>query len=280
MKTILFMAFPTHLGCITKPSSVNFKRFWSYAVLISLIFSSALATQSAFAFMGAAVKLLGKVEHALPEEGIVKLTSQIAQSGISKVGQVLETAGLSRTALEDAYLRIAVNQSKLEKTEAEHMFHNLTGVDGFKETIRKVVGINANQTKGHLQELRIANHAKEQGLEVVSIGQKFDDGIKKQLTDMDVILKKDKNTFLIQSKHYESPSSYNPVKLQGDADSLLQYKQTSCNKDCIPVFFFTNEPPANVSALLTKTKPDVHLIVGDAESQVIQLKILAKELTK
>lgn len=249
-------------------------------VVIFLSVISFLLAEPSMAFTGALVKLLGKVEHAIPEEEVVKLTRQIAESGdLTKVATQLEKSGLSKTVLEDTYLRVAVNQSKLEKSEAEQMFHNLSGVDGFKETLRKVAGVNSNQVKGHLQELRIANSAKTHGLEVVSIGQKFDDGIKKQLTDMDVILKKDKSTFLIQSKNYESASSFNTVKLQGDADSLLQYKQASC-RDCTPVFFFTTEPPSNVRMLLTKTKPDVQIVVGDAESQVIQLKMLAEIANK
>ena len=213
--------------------------------------------QESTAFTGAIVKLLGKVEHAIPEAEVAKLARQITEAGdLTKVATQLEKSGLSRTVLEDTYLRMNVVQGKLGRTEAENMFRNLSGVDGFKETLRKVAGVNSNQVKGHLQELRIANNAKEHGLEVVSIGQKFDDGIKKQLTDMDVVLKDRKSTFLIQSKNYESTSSFNTVKLQGDADSLLQYKQASC-KDCTPVFLFTTEPPSNVRMLLTKTKPDV-----------------------
>jgi len=242
--------------------------------------------QPSFAFVTSVIEsaksvvlMLGKVEKALPEAEIAKLSRQIHNAGdLPKVATSLERSGLPKVALEDTYLRITVNQGKLEKVEAEKLFGNLSGVAGFKETLRKVAGVSEMQLKGHLQELRIANRAKEQGLEVVSIGQKFDDGIKQRLTDMDLILKKDGRTFLIQSKNYESSGSYNAINLQGDAESLLQYiKQNRC-ENCTPIFFFTNEPPVNIRALLTKTKPDVQIIVGDAESQVIQLKTLAEVL--
>lgn len=258
-------------------------------ILLFATLTGCIATffaQPSFAFVTSVIEsaksvvvMLGKVERALPEAEIAELSRQIHHAGdLSKVATSLEKYRLPKVALEDAYLRITVNQGKLEKVEAEKLFGNLSGVAGFKETLRKVAGVNEMQLKGHLQELRIANRAKEQGLEVVSIGQKFDDGIKQQLTDVDLILKKDGRTFLIESKNYESSGSYNAINLQGDAESLLQYvKQNRC-ENCTPVFFFTNEPPASIRALLTTTKPGVQIIVGDAESQVIQLKTLAEVL--
>ena len=134
----------------------------------------------------------------LPAEKIIELTELAKAKGIREVGKKLGKIRppLPNEVLEDAYLRILVYNGKLSRKEAEEFFKNLRGVEGFRTTLRKVAG-SESQSIGHLFELRIANEAKKRGFKVEGIGKKYNDGIKRGDTDLDISIIKGRIKYII-----------------------------------------------------------------------------------
>lgn len=135
---------------------------------------------------GKVVPIIAKISKAsevLPNDEIVRLASLAAEAkGTARVGEELGRLNLPNEVLEDALLRIAVHQGRIARTEAEGMFSCLTGVPGFRTTLRKIVGNSEVGTAGHLYELRLADGAAGRGMKVVGISEKFDDGMKRAPT--------------------------------------------------------------------------------------------------
>jgi len=82
---------------------------------------------------------------------------------------------VSDEILEDAFMRIAIYNNRINKIEGEKIFINLRRTEGFRSTLNKINGVNPLQLKGHLNELRIANSAAENGFDVLAIGKKFNE---------------------------------------------------------------------------------------------------------
>jgi len=210
----------------------------------------------------------------LPDAEIVRLSKISKKTGGTKiVGKKLAKLKLDNAVLEDTYLRIAIHQGKLSREKAEKMYSQLSGVPGFRTTLRKVTGNNPAGTAGHLNELEIASNASKNGFKVLGIGQKFNDKIKKSETDIDVLLKNDKATYAIESKHYQSTTNIKLDKYRADLDSLISYKN-KMNKEgenIIPVFTFTHKPsnPKVLKVLQHEAKKrGVILIFGSPNEQV------------
>jgi len=129
--------------------------------------------------IGAIIKHL----QALSKEEIIRLSKLSDEvGGTAKIGKELGKLNLPNEVLEDAFMRIAIYQNKITRKEAEEMFSKLSQTEGFRTTLRKIIGNSDIVTAGHLNELRIANTAASHGFKVISIGAKFDDPTKKALT--------------------------------------------------------------------------------------------------
>ncbi len=214
---------------------------------------------------------LGKVDGALPDAKIQEICDRINHAGdISKVGKLLGEMKLSNEVLEDTFMRIIVVQKKISQEEAEKLFCNLRGVEGFRSTLSKAAGISAAKTSGHLNELRIASGASEKGFKVVAIGKKFSDGLKKSPTDIDIILNKNNKTFIIEAKDYGPDTTINMDQFRADMDSLVTFKKQN-GKNVIPIFTITNPPSnPNVRKLLEKEaeRRGVNLLIGSPDEQI------------
>ncbi|MBV5330756.1 MAG: hypothetical protein JZU65_24505 [Chlorobium sp.] len=226
------------------------------------------------------LKPLGKVDGALPDSKIKDLVSQINKAGdIKKVGKIIGEMNLSKEVLEDTFMRILIMQNKISKKEAEEIFTHLRGVEGFTSAMSKAAGVSAAKTSGHLNELRIATGASKNGFEVVAIGQKFTDGLKKGTTDLDIILKKKGRTFVIEAKDYDANTPINMDYFRADMDTLVAFKKQHPNT--IPVFTITN-PPANAAKkkLLEKEaeRRGVQLVYGNADEIILQVNHLSEVL--
>lgn len=270
---------------LTNPASNYFNFKCVIAIfLLTLLFAS----HSAFAFKATVAKTTAKViatlienSKALADDEIIRL-SQLSDEigGTKKIGDELGKLNLPEEVLEDAYIRIALYQGKISRSEAEGMFQRLANTDGFRTTLRKIIGNNPNGTKGHLNELRIADDAAKNGYEVVSIGKKFDDGLKKGLTDIDIVLKKNDKTFIIEAKDYGVGDNLDIINYRKDLDTLIAYQKTD-NSDAIPIFSMTNKPtdPKFLKLLQYEAdKRNIQLIFGDPQEQIEQIKMLEKIL--
>jgi hypothetical protein len=158
------------------------------------------------------------------------------------------------------------------------MFSRLSGVPGFRATLKKIVGNSDKGTTGHLNELKIADTASMHRFKVIGIGKKFNDGIKKSNTDIDIIIEKSGKTFAIEAKNYASKTKLPMIKFRADLDTLVAHRSQN---NSIPVFTITHKPQ-NVRDFkileLEAKKRDIHLIIGTPEEQIQQINMLSKIL--
>lgn len=228
------------------------------------------------------ISAISKSPKVLPNKQILEL-SIIAQdiNGPARVGRILGKQKLSDTEIEDAFLRISINQQKINRDEAFELYKNLSGTPGFRTTLRKIIGNSPVVTAGHINELRIASSARKYNYNVIEIGRKFNDGRKQGDTDIDIILEKNKRLMIIEAKDY-NPSTFIRVdKYRADLDTLAQFKKSKSNKDIIPLFSFTHRPNSmRLQGILEKEarKRDIELIYGNPESLLHQINMLFKIL--
>jgi len=218
---------------------------------------------------------LGKVEGALPEKKIVELAEKIkGPNDIKEVRKIIGKMKLPEHVREDTFMRMAIHNKRLSQTEAEKMFSNLRETPGFSSTLSKINGVNPNQRKGHLNELRIANQASENSFKILAIGKKFNDGIKKGNTDIDVLFKKNNKTFAIEAKDVEKVDI---IVIRKDMDSLVAYREK--NSDVNLIFTFTKKPPSlkmEKRIEVEAQKKGIQVIYGDHVSQITQIEELYK----
>ena len=221
------------------------------------------------------IRPIAKIAGALSGKNIkalVKLSEEA--NGTKKVGETLGKLKLPDNLLEDTYLRIAIAQGKVLRKEAKEMYRNLSGVPGFRTTLRKITGDNLIATKGHLNELRIANEASRNGFSVSAIGKRFNDGVKKNDTDIDIILEKGGKNFIIEAK--ESKDFKNMIQFRSDIETLVQYKKQS-GGNVTPVFTITNPPnsPQRIRQMQAEAeRQGVQLIFGNPSEQIIKIEML------
>lgn len=239
----------------------------------------------AHAFLGLSVKSSSAVissfikhQKSLSDEEIVRLSNIAKQSGGTKiVGKELGNLNLPKDVLEDIYMRIAVHQSKLSRKEAENMFSRLHGTSGFRSTLSKIIGASSIKSSGHLYELRIADMASQHGAKVKGIGERFDDGIKQGVTDIDVLLELKGRPIAIEAKDYLPTTAIPLDKFRGDLISLSQYAKSQSPSKVITAFTMSNKPNDALSLRILEKEAEKHgveLLFGTPEQLVIQLKQL------
>ncbi len=199
--------------------------------------------------------------------------------GTKEIGKILGAKNLPSTVLEDAYMRIAIQQNKITRVEAEGMMSRLSGTPGFRTTISKVIGNSDIKTAGHLNELRIADDAVQKRYKVKGIGYTFDDGIKSSPTDIDVLLVKNGRTVAIEAKNYLSSTSVPMDKFRADMDTLVEFARRDSSGTVLKVFSITNRP-ANSSVWrmlnLEAERRGVQLIEGTPAQQIMLIERLLK----
>lgn len=219
-----------------------------------------------------------KHQKSLPDEEIVRLSNIAKQSGGTKiVGKKLGKLNLPKDTLEDIYMRIAVHQSKLSREEAEGMFSRLHGTPGFRSTLSKIVGASNIKSSGHLYELRIADMASRHGAKVKGIGERFDDGVKQGITDIDVLMEIKGRPIAIEAKDYLPTTPIPLDKFRGDLISLSQYAKSQSPSKVITAFSMSNKPNDALSLRILEKEAEkrgVELIFGTPEQLIIQLKQL------
>lgn len=253
-----------------------------------LLLVSLLPLNEAQAFLGTAAKAawgpLSKKAAVLSSVEIKRLSQMIKGPGdVTRVKATIGGMKLPPEAIEDAFARIAVHRGNIPREEAEAMFKNLHGVKGFGSTMSKIIGVNPAGTKGHLNELRIANAAAERGYKVEGIGIKYADGIKKGDTDLDILISKNGKKFPIEAKDYDDLAFHNLSNtMRPDMDSLVAYKKMAPTPGNMhPIFTITNRPSdPNVLKMIQKDaeRRGIELIFGSPEEQIIQIQQLQKIL--
>ena len=222
------------------------------------------------------IKPITQIAGALSEKTIVELTTLAAKTkGVEKVGKFLGQLRLSDKLLEDTYLRIAVQQGTILRREAEELYNSLSRVPGFYTTVRKIIGNAPSKTKGHLNELRIANEASKHGFDVSGIGIRFSDPMKRGPADIDVLLRRHGKSFAIEAKDYNNFSDM--IMLRRDMDTLVAFRNANAGDNVIPVFTVTKRPtnPQLERVMITEAqRRGVQLLFGDHVQQIEKIKIL------
>ena len=233
-----------------------------------------VSNSSAYAFKGL---ILSPSAKRLADEAIERLLEISKKPGGTKqLGKELGEMQLTDEVLEDTFLRIAFGRQIVTKSEAIRLFSKLTGVKGFRSTLRKIIGSNDHVRKGHLTELRIAAKAHDEGFVVREIGRPFRDGTKRW-TDIDVVLERNGKTLLVESKDYAPDAPIDMVTIRRDMDTLNEHRAFIGDTPVIPILSFSNSPtsPGALTALIREAKKrNIELVFGRAAAQAMQFKQL------
>ncbi len=251
-------------------------------ILFLLLVTIAIPQANAFwGFATKTISAISKSTRVLPEGEIIRLSKLSDELlGTTKVGKELSKLNLPNDVLEDAFLRIAIYQKKFTREAAEGLFSRLSGVPGFRPTLKKIIGNSDAGTVGHLNELKIADTASMNRFKVLGIGERFIDGLKKAPTDIDILLEKGGKLFAIEAKSYASTTKIPMDKFRADLDTLVVYKNKNGN-DVVPIFTITNKPDAPRYLKMLQHEADkrgVQLVFGSPQEQIEQIKILGEIL--
>ena len=242
--------------------------------LLALLIVLFAVGPSAYGFKGL---LLSPHTKRLADELIERFVEISKKSGGTKqIGKEFGEMQLPDEVLEDAFLRIAFAREIVTRAEAVSMFSKLSGVKGFRTTLRKVIGSSEEVTKGHLYELRIAAKAHDEGFSVREIGGAFRDGTKKW-TDIDVVLERNGKIFVVEAKNYEARTPFNMDDIRGKMDTLREYGAYLKDTDVVPILSLSNVPASarTLTMLVREAKRrEIELVFGDARAQAIQFKQL------
>ena len=223
---------------------------------------------------------LDKASEVLPRSKIWELSKLSYAKAPNAVKRELAKMNLSEAQKDAVYLRIAIYQGKLSKKEASILFKNLGGTKGFREGLSKVIGNSTVKTRGHLNELRIANYASERGFDVVEIGKRFNDGIKRGDSDIDILLRKNGQDIVIEAKQYAKTTKMPLDKFRGDLDTLIAYEKSHPDRKVLKTFTFTKKPKSK--KLLRQyqfwaKKKGVNLIFGTPKQQIDEIAKLTQQ---
>ena len=199
--------------------------------------------------------------------------------GLAKLNKTLGKMNLSNAARQDIYLRLGIFKGVFKRSQADDLLRNLRNVDGFTGTLSKSIANNTRLSSGHLSELNIALDLKKRGGEILSLGEKFNDGIKKGLTDLDLKAVVNNKKVLAEIKNYNSDSSFNLINLRADMDSLVQYEKLNVVKDGLKVLAISKKPTSKTTQkLLERAAKDrgVNLIYGSPEVITKKIKLLSR----
>ncbi len=220
-----------------------------------------------------------KSPHSLPKRKIVEF-SELSEKpkGTVQVGKELGKLKLPNEVIEDTYMRILVHKNVIERKEAENLFSTLSNTPGFRSTLRKMTGNAPQVTQGHLNELRIAHFGSGRGFKVSGIGEKFDDRLKKGITDIDIVLEKGETILAIEAKDYKPAIPILMDKFRADLDTLVQYGANKHPRKVIPIFTMTHQPKEHQLKVLQSetSKRGIELIFGSPEVQMNQIEMLEK----
>lgn len=256
-----------------------------YITAVLLALSVCASSPAALGQLVAAVKTIApliKTAKALPDSEIVSLAKLGSKSGGTReISIAVGKLNLPSEVIEDTYARIAIQQGKLSRADAEGVLTRLQGTPGLRSTLSKIAGASDVKTSGHLNELKIADAAAQHRFKVKGIGVQFNDQIKSVPTDIDVLIERGGKTFAIEAKDYAASTPIPLDAFRADMNSLAQYVKLNPQSRVIPVFSLTRMPTDALAWKILSREADkrgVQLIVGTPEQQIIQLRQLQEIL--
>jgi len=238
-------------------------------------FNPGVTAKSVGTFLGETTIHFPKV---LQHKTIIELARDSEKiGGTEKVGKRLGKLNLPNEVLEDIYARILIAQNRVSRSEAEGWMHRLSGIDGFRATMRKCSSANMAGFVGHVNEIRIADNAVMNSFSIKGIGVPFKDPLKKGMTDIDVILVKGRREYVVEAKSYTSTTPIPLDVFRADMATLVEYRKANPSKDMRAVFQITEMPSdPNMRRLIEEAAKyyNVELIYGDPAGLIEQIKLL------
>jgi hypothetical protein len=253
-----------------------------YILPVLVLFLLSVAVDSSAAPVAAVKKAVEagyKLGKRLKPDDLKDFRALFHEQGVKGLGSRLSEMKLAPDEVEKIYLLLAVDKKLINPLDANFMLNKLGGVDGFAATLRKLLGNNPMGSTGHIYELKLATAAANDGFTVVAIGKKFSDGVKKSLTDIDVLLERNGKLIAIEAKDYAVSTLLPMDKFRADMDSLNQFRLQQ-NTTVIPVFSIRKMPSDTDYKRLYQAAESrkVQLIVGEPAGQVEKIKILEELL--
>lgn len=246
-----------------------------FLILFSFGEASALSSNTA----KDAIKIVEIAYQKLKPSQIDELTELTKKrDGVKEVGKILAAKNLTESERSAIYLKILTNKGLITEQEAGEYFKNLNLVPGFSSTIRKAMGASSRGSSGHLAEIQQANAVKNQGWEVVSIGEKFSDGIKKGLTDIDLRFNIGKRKYIAEIKNYQEGTSIPLDKWRSDMESLAAYQKINAKsgEKIDAIFIVRNIPKSDKDRKLLEQAArnyGVRILFGEPDTIVRQLTL-------
>lgn len=243
--------------------------------LIVCILSFTFFIPESHAFVGQVLKISTKTAIKLAQLGKTKGSKYVGEE-LMKLAEKVPAAQRLRF-IEHSYAEILVRQGRLTAAQADDIVRNLSGTPGFRSALSKMSGISDAKASGHGFEVLTANALKKSGYDIVAIGQRFDDGIKNAMTDIDLIAKKGRTTYIFELKNYRPQSiDHNAlINFRGDMQSLNAYARQNSNVRSI--FAISSRPvDKGTEALLQAAakSQNVQLFYGDSNSIPMMLEMM------
>ena len=232
--------------------------------------------------------MLGKLADGLADD-VVEQCAKLVKEGayMDDIAAIITKAVQERKLtdaaadifLDDAFLRIAAKAGRITMEEADDAFHLLKGTPGLHALLRKCCSMNVAQHSGHLAEFRQALALKKKGFDIVGIGMKYHDPLKAADTDLDLLIRKGKKIFVLESKKYEA-GYLKADMINGDAQSIRALSDyiNGLNQglEATPVLTINYEPSQLILKLLEQK--GVKYVVGDEAEIAERLAAIADAL--
>ena len=246
-------------------------------IIFLLLILTLLFNSESYAFVKTITKISVKVAEELGVLGKNSGSSAVANELFKLAKNV--PPELKEKFFESSYLKILVAQNRLPASMEDEILKNLSGVPGFKSTLSKMVGkpgVNDAKAVGHGFEILAANEFKKKGYNILSIGERFNDGIKSAPTDIDLIISKGRTKYVFELKNY-NPYDYNNntlIQFRSKMESLEAYAKA--NDNVKPFFVISNKPAdkKNVALLEAYAKyHNVKILYADSETLPMLLEL-------
>ena len=220
--------------------------------------------------------MLGKLADGVSDDVVEKCVKLVKENkGVKgELSRILEEAVVKSANLKgavrdvflsDAYLRIAQKAGRISMEEADDAFRLLKNTEGLHVAARRLCSASKPDYVGHLYELRQAIAFQKKRFEVLGLDIIYADGVKGSPLDLDMLMRKGKQVFLVESKH---SGSVNPEVIRTDAGSLIKLKaflkaELGDSAEITPIFTFGRKPTPDIIKKLEDKGVDY--LVGTAE---------------
>ena len=189
--------------------------------------------------------------------------------------QYIGSLGLSEAERGILFNKVAFMQGKISGSEAKYIHRYLSEVPGYSAILSKISGASDAKTKGHLFELKIALETKKRGGEVRGFNYTYSDGVKRNLTDADIIIASSNRLAVVEAKNYAVGKAPSLINVRADMQSMRALQID--DYEIIRIFSMSHRPsdPRKLRLIQEESiKTGTHLVFGNPVEQAVQIQRL------